>query len=432
MKFFFPDSQDAVDPSFDFESETRAEFRIRQRDDLYAHEVFTDPPFDGVLVSKAIVDGSGSGIGKYSLAQRHRLFRLGVRGFLRLDEHPGSKRLETIGDCGAFSYVREEYPPFSVEDVLQFYELCGFDYGVSVDHVILGYIAEADQLGFGGLLLDRDQERLLDDCRKRQKVTLDLAQDFLTLHRSQACGFRPLGVAQGWSPASYANAVAELQKMGYDRIAVGGMVPLKTRDVLTCLEEINAIRRPETQLHLLGITRCEHVLEFQRFGVTSFDSTMPLMQAFKDGRDNYHTAKKNYLAIRVPQVQGNPKLQRRIAAGQINQDQARRLEQESLRALREYDAGVIPVDAVLEPLLRYEELHDGKVERSAAYRQALEEMPWKQCRCEVCRAIGIHVIIFRGAERNRRRGFHNLTVLYERLHQELGWREVPAGNLVTH
>ena len=50
MKFFFPDSQDSVDPSFDFESETRAEFRIRQRDDLYAHEIFEDPPFDGVLV----------------------------------------------------------------------------------------------------------------------------------------------------------------------------------------------------------------------------------------------------------------------------------------------------------------------------------------------------------------------------------------------
>jgi hypothetical protein len=33
MKFFFPDAQDLVDPSFDFERETRSELRIRHRDD---------------------------------------------------------------------------------------------------------------------------------------------------------------------------------------------------------------------------------------------------------------------------------------------------------------------------------------------------------------------------------------------------------------
>lgn len=426
MKFFFPDSQDSVDPSFDFETETRAEFRIRQRDDLYAHEVFAQRPFDGVLVSKAIVDGSGSGAGKYSLAQRHRLFRLGIRGFLRLDERPGVQRLETLGDCGAFSYVREEYPPFSVDEVIQFYTQCGFDLGISVDHAILGYIPDADQLGLRGLLLDRDEERLLEDSRKRQAITLELADEFLRTHESQGCGFTPLGVAQGWSPLSYADAVRQLQKSGYDRIAIGGMVPLKTRDILACLETINLVRDHGTQLHLLGITRCEHVLDFQRFGVTSFDSTMPLMQAFKDAKDNYHTLHGNYVALRVPQVQGNPRLQRRIGSGEVNQDQARRLEQSTLTALRAYDRGEVSVEATLEPLLEYEQLHDGKVDRSRPYRKILEEQPWKECPCEVCRMIGINVVIFRGAERNRRRGFHNLTILYQRLHQELGWRQGSA------
>ena len=57
MKFFFPDSQDLVDPSFDFEKETRSDQRLRHRDDLYAHEVFSEPAYDGLLVSKASVDG---------------------------------------------------------------------------------------------------------------------------------------------------------------------------------------------------------------------------------------------------------------------------------------------------------------------------------------------------------------------------------------
>ena len=51
MKFFFPDSQDLVDPSFDFEKETRSAQRLRHRDDLYAHEVFSELAYDGVLVA---------------------------------------------------------------------------------------------------------------------------------------------------------------------------------------------------------------------------------------------------------------------------------------------------------------------------------------------------------------------------------------------
>ena len=99
MKFFFPDSQDFVDDSFDFETETRSSIRVRQRDDRYPHEIFAAAPYDGILVSKAIVDGLGGGTGKYSAPQRHRFLRVGVREYFRLEETP----LETMGDCGAFT-----------------------------------------------------------------------------------------------------------------------------------------------------------------------------------------------------------------------------------------------------------------------------------------------------------------------------------------
>ena len=61
MNFFFPDSQDLVDPSFDFRTERRAPTRVRHRDDLYAHEVFSEQVYDGLLVSKGIVDGLSGG-----------------------------------------------------------------------------------------------------------------------------------------------------------------------------------------------------------------------------------------------------------------------------------------------------------------------------------------------------------------------------------
>ncbi len=108
MKFFFPDSQDLVDPSFDFTTEARSTTRVRQRDDLYAHEVFSAPAYDGLLVSKGIVDGFGETGSRYSQAQRHRLLRSGSQS----SSHRGGSRrtVPIMGDCGAFTYVREEPP----------------------------------------------------------------------------------------------------------------------------------------------------------------------------------------------------------------------------------------------------------------------------------------------------------------------------------
>ena len=411
MRFFFPDSQDQVDPSFDFETETRAEFRIRQRDDLYAHEVFEKPPFDGVLISKAIVDGSGTGAGRYTLAQRHRLLRVGIREFLRLESRPGERRLKTLGDCGAFTYKDEDEPPFTPEEVVRFYDECDFDLGISVDHAILAYVSEADD----GFVEDSIDPKL----RERQKLTLALADDFLKLRNSQDCRFEPLGVAQGWSPNSYATAVAELQAMGYDYIALGGMVPLKTREILAVLERVHAVRREDTRFHLLGVTRTEQLDRFQKYGVVSFDSTSPFMQAFKDDRDNYHTAQRTYVALRVPQVEGNPKLLRRIRAGEVDQKLARELEQGCLSALRKFDREECAVDEVVQLLRDYEQIHDGRKDRSPAYRETLEARPWKSCPCDICRQVGVDVVIFRGSERNKRRGFHNLAVFYSRLNRQI-------------
>src|SRR5438034_1867501 len=115
------------------------------------------------------------------------------------------------------------------------------------------------------------------------------------------------------------------------------MVPLKTREILMCLETVEEAREPGTALHLFGVTRTESVSRFADYGVESFDSTSPLRQAFKDEKDNYYTSSRTYSAIRVPQVEGNPKLQGRIAAGEINQDLALRLERRCLRSLIDYD-----------------------------------------------------------------------------------------------
>ena len=404
MQFFFPDSQDQISPEYDFRSDTYPTFRVRQRDDLYAHETLAGPPMNGVLVSKAMVDSTGDSSSRYSMSQRHRLYRSGVHDFFRLDL-PDGRRLTAMGDCGAFTYFRDDVPPFTVDEVIDFYDECDFDWGVSVDHVILAF--------------QSDENEPDPDWVRRRDLTIDLAAEFLKRHHERNCRFEPLGTAQGWSPTSIAQSVAELQKIGYRRIAVGGLVPLKTTEVLDCLSAINDQREPTTQLHLLGITRCENVHEFASFGVTSFDSTSPFRQAFMDDRDNYWTINETFTALRVPQVDGNPSLKRRIRAGQIDQGEAVRLEKECLQVLAAFDHRETTVEETVSVLRAYEVLYDQKSDHSDEYRRTLEARPWDDCACGICDTARIDAAIFRGTERNKRRGFHNLHVFRQRLDHEI-------------
>ncbi len=401
MKYYFPDSQDQVDPSFDFDSETRSLTRVRQRDEHYAHEAIHSKLYDGMLVSKGIVDGLSGSSGRYTFAQRHRLMREGAHRFFRLP-----KGAEIIGDCGAFTYVNEYDPPYTIDEVVSFYDGCGFDYGISIDHVILGYANPA------GALPGMEPE-VPPDWPRRRNLTMELAEAFWERRKALGCAFEPVGAAQGWSPQSYADSVADLQRIGYTRVALGGMVPLKTDEILACLAAISDVRRPETQLHLLGVTRCEHVSEFWNLGVTSFDSTTPFRQAFKDDKDNYWTSERAYSAIRVPQVDGNARLKRNIVAGKVDQSRAIKCERNALEALRSFGSDDASMANALDAVDEYDALLGTKSRRSA-YAETLSAAPWRKCSCDICRAVGIDVIIFRGTERNKRRGFHNLFAFAER------------------
>jgi len=53
------------------------------------------------------------------------------------------------------------------------------------------------------------------------------------------------------------------------------------------------------------------------------------------------------------------------------------------------------------------------------YRRLLRRRPWEQCPCPICEEYGIEVAIFRGNNRNRRRGFHNTRRFYDRFERDL-------------
>ena len=138
-----------------------------------------------------------------------------------------------------------------------------------------------------------------------------------------------------------------------------------------------------------------------------------------DDKDNYYTPDGTYTAIRVPQVDGNPTLRKKILAGAIDQRRALALEKKCMQGLKEFEKDAISVDSVVDHLREYEALWHGEKDDSPRYRETLTDAPWRNCPCGVCKQLGIHVLIFRGAERNRRRGFHNLHALRDRLDRDL-------------
>jgi len=408
MKFFFPDSCDYVDPSFDFRIEKGSSTRVPQRDDLYAHEIYDVPPYDGILVSKAIVEQPKKK--KFTIAQRNRLYNLGVREFYRLDERQQTRHLETMGDCGAFSSQDEDEPLSAVDQVIDYYENCGFDYGISLDLIIKAWDPKCEEGLYG-------KELIPEIYLTRQRKTLELAKDFITRHRQRGCKFRPVGVAQGWSRSSYAESVIALQDLGYSMIAIGGMAGKKPPPIEEALEEVYKVRNPGVDIHILGVDASKNAATVQQLGVTSFDSTSPLMRGLKGQRDNYHTRDRTYMAVRVPQVDGNDDVRAAIRSGAIDQNEAIRLETNCMKALLGFNEGVVAMEKVLSHLSAYEQLLGIKKSRIESYRETLTDKPWKMCPCKICRDLEIHVVIFRGQQRNRRRGFHNVYMVGQRLRE---------------
>lgn len=419
MKFIYADAMDFVDPEFDFKNERHGEKRTIQLDDEYPHEFLARAPYDGILVSRGVV-GDAHRQGKYTIPQLMRFRREGARKFLRYteDKYPGGL---LFGDCGAFTYRDEKIPPYTPEDTLEFYADGGFTHGCSVDHIIFDF----DE-GHG-----RAREEMPQATLDRYDLTLQLASEFHAASK-RLKGFVPMGVVQGWSAPSMAWAASQLVHMGYTYLAVGGLVPLKVPQIHAALTAIREAIPPRVRLHLLGFGKIENLAEFERYGIASFDTTSPLLRAFKDAVKNYFARDaagelSYYTAIRVPQARENNKLKAKARRGVLHQETALQLELNALEAIRKHVVGRLSLEKTLDHVLEYwkalnwrEDQDDASQARSLLkqreiYGRTLRDKPWKNCECRVCTEGGVETLLFRNSNRNKRRGMHNLHVFYQHL-----------------
>jgi len=425
MKFIYADCMDLIDPEYDFMGDCHSEKRVKYWGDQFAHEYLDRPPYDGILVSRGVV-GDHISKGKYSETESMRFRREGGRTFLRytLDRFPGSL---LFGDCGAFQYVKQDVPPYSADEMVEFYADGGFTHGCSIDHIIFEFNPLYDERR----LFD---PRIPDDAKRRYEITLDLAEKFLKAAQKLGSGFTPLGVVQGWSPKSMATAAQALVGMGYTYLAIGGLVPLRAEDIHLVLSAIRNAVRPEIRLHLLGFAKADQLPQFLKYDITSFDTSSPMIRAFKDGTKNYFLPDgrgilQYFKAIRIPQALENNTLKKKIKTGRYSQEELITRETRALCLLREYAKNGNNLEDTLNAVRHYSEVLVCKDENTdqqnsasldllmKQYHNTLVARPWEHCRCRVCREAGVEVIIFRSSNRNKRRGMHNLAVFYDYLNR---------------
>ena len=301
---------DFVDPNYDFIKDKSSPEREPYWDDQYPHELLGYAPYNGMLVSKAIVGGHIRS-GHYSESQAMRFKRIGARSFLRFEEKDYPNTV-LWGDCGAFSYAKEEVPPYSVEDILEFYGEGQFTHGCSVDHIIFDFYDTEFDFTF-------ENKEVL----RRQEICLTNASEFiLKAKKNVGNHFTPVGVVHGWSPKSMADAASKMVKMGYKYLALGGMVPLKSSQIMSALIAVRSSIPKDVELHILGFAKSDDLNQFVGKGINSIDTTSPLLRAFKDKTNNYYTKSDDkyvyYAAIRVPQALGNNELKKLVNSGSLD------------------------------------------------------------------------------------------------------------------
>ena len=378
VKIIIPDWDDIVDPQFDFRSERHSHLYTLDR---YMHgariwHIFDPPPIDGVLLSRSMIEKERTKL--------KRLESLGVKKFLRLSsELEDRSRFQVIGDCGAWQYRHRDTPPYDPIETLNFYQRLGFDYGVSVDHIAS-----------------------IGNPRARMEITFTNAlKSFEVWKRGYERGdysFILLAAVQGVEVRDYIAMLEKLYSRGIRHFAIGGLASRTTefieRLILSLYSFLRQARDIE-KIHFLGIARPQIALQLDRLTDLvpdiSFDNATYLRIAWARKLENYITLDgRAYTAIRIRG--DSPK------------------ELQLLEKLREYDEGKASFDDVMKALREYV-TRRGEQQYLPYYAKTLRDRPWKECDCPICRSIGIEVVVFRGNDRNRRRGFHNLYVFYKLL-----------------
>ena len=405
MKYIMPDWDDYLDDGFNFITDEFSGPEQRK----YVHEIMGEQtPYDGLLVSLIQIQKKKGALKHHYSNSNNET----VREIMRVPD-----RVQIIGDCGAFTYKDNPVPTIQPEEAAALYERYGFDVGASVDHMIVDYINENVN---GKITVKALTEEEKD---RRVALTIENARRFIECVRRENYQFEPMGSIQARTATEYADVFDQFIEMGYRTIALGSLIPKNDDQIQEIILAVGQRyqRLPDdikeaTSIHLFGILRPKLLHLYEDNGIKSFDSASYFRKAWLKSDKNYLDLAQNwYPAIRVPQS-ALPKNRKKLIEKGCNIEYVGNLETRVLAQLSAFNKET-SIDELLELLIEY----DGFFERNTnsdhlkeEYRRLLTDRPWEKCNCPICQQAGIHVVIFRGYNRNKRRGFHNTYAFYRK------------------
>lgn len=409
IKYVMPDWDDYLDTGFDFKNDSFSEPVDGAPQRAYLHEIMGDAtPYDGILVSLNQIEKKKGALKKYGITGAEK----SIRQIMRIPD-----RIKVIGDCGAFSYKDAEQPEIDPVQAAKLYNDYEFDYGASVDHMVIDEITIVNEKG------EKEKHTLSEDEKcQRVKITIENAKAFIEEVKKKGYKFTPLGSIQARNAKEYADVFDQFIQMGYRQVALGSLIPKDDetiREIITAVGEryrkLDSEIRSEVGIHLFGILRPALFEIYKENGVASFDSASYFRKAWlKSDRNYLSTEGKWYAAIRVPQTE-LARNSKALAKSGYDLASVKELERDVLTSLNSFDKKT-DIDHLLNKLIKYdsyfERTSDGGEKLREAYRKVLTDRPWEKCSCSICKSIGIHVLVFRGYNRNKRRGFHNTYVFY--------------------
>ena len=404
MTYFLPDWDDLLDGQFDFETDQfSAENRKARKDEHCCALMKPKRICDGVLVSLAQHVISKGPLRRISDTDVDSLAPRRLRDLFGLEDNQF-----LFGDCGAFSYVNEDKPAISVEQAIALYDLHGFDFGASVDYIPMPRI-------------ERDGKKIELDIRERKsriEVTKENARLFIEQAKTRHVGFTPVGTVQALDPAGYAKMVHYYHELGYRYMAIGGLIPLPDAIVQQVVESIMkevSNLQPRPWIHLFGIFRPNLQARFRELKVDSFDSATYFRKAWLRSDQNYLAPNgKWYAALRVPMT-SDARTRKRLEQSGVDLESLKAEETKAMNLLCRYDKDEVSLQEVLDAVIEYDERLTRTSDAGSLrdkYERTLRERPWRGCDCPFCMQAGIHILIFRGSNRNKRRGAHNTLMLY--------------------
>jgi len=408
-------------------------------------------PFDGVLFAKP------------NISKKREAEIKAAGGFKTYYEIP--EHIATMGDCGAPNYFDLDVPNLTAEELLDYYESLGFDFGISLDHMI-------DTVDL------TNSKKPSEKHIFRREFSIKNAIKMLEMVKDKKSNVYLMGSVQGWSPESYKQSLIELGEAGYKYVAFGGLTKYKKGIAISIMSYLKPVlKKYDFRCHLLGFGDLSSLGSLKKIlNVTSIDNTTPLRNAANAPIYSWFRGKKKYDSIYLPifkpvisnsikkinadnnstasqiirgLTEGKTPLEIAAEVGTsegyidtVKKKFSKRLSNKILNkteVLKEKFEDLDKLSAkAMTALLKYDETNEGlndciKMIRDfeMGYRKLfnisvqdvnryltnvskiLTDKRWKTCDCKACKEYSINTQVYRATQRHKIRAVHNLVNYYD-------------------